>query len=648
MLNKFKKFYVSLILLIAALAMLCVNSFAVTGLQLSSLEISPKIIPVKKLVDVQKINIAVSNYLKSQTSISSVGSTSIKPVFLPENTTSTPDYLVTYIMDSNTYYYETKKISLNPDYSIRGVTDNYIESIVDLDVVDLRPILVLSADNDIDAVFGTCNDDIPSAVDGVLQAAATARAAGYKVKTLIGDEATVSAYKYWLKKPNVKIFGNIGHGSPNGIKLADGALEYSFFNSLGESVLNNKVLYFNSCQVHNYPLEASITGFAAAQKFIGGNINLGIGSSERVFKRFWELTLKNRSGMAESLSQAERDTGYSPSGAHGISGNGSNYVTNGNLAPQGTIISTVTSPTGSGNHDISIIRDGVKPSVGSDDSSTQFDTFTGNISTHYEYVGYTFNRKFTFGRLVFQEGKHFWDGGWFAYGAPTVQVRQNGYWYNVTSAPTTAYPYGNSASNFGSSYQSYTYNLNNVPGDGIRIYGLAGGANNFISVGEIQVYEGNQGNIIASVTNPTGGGNHNIEVINDAEIPAVGNSDSAMQYDTFVGNTAAHDEYIGYTYNENKTFTKVVFQEGKHFWDGGWFAYGAPKIQVRENGVWTNVTPTVSPYYPYSNSTSTFGSSYETYTYYLNNEVGNGIRLSGRAGGSNNFISVGELVIYGD
>ena len=48
-----------------------------------------------------------------------------------------------------------------------------------------------------------------------------------------------------------------------------------------------------------------------------------------------------------------------------------------NLAGQGTIIARVTVPTGSGSKNIGIIRDGVKPPVGSTDSSLQYDTFDG-------------------------------------------------------------------------------------------------------------------------------------------------------------------------------------------------------------------------------------------------------------------------------
>ena len=84
--------------------------------------------------------------------------------------------------------------------------------------------------------------------------------------------------------------------------------------------------------------------------------------------------------------------------------------------------------------------------------------------------------------MVFQEGVHFWDGGWFL--SLTVQVRQSGQWVAVRNLVTTpAY-----ADNNGVSYDTYTLGFDPIQGDGIRIYGAPGGAAAFISVGELDVY----------------------------------------------------------------------------------------------------------------------------------------------------------------
>jgi PA14 domain-containing protein len=154
-----------------------------------------------------------------------------------------------------------------------------------------------------------------------------------------------------------------------------------------------------------------------------------------------------------------------------------------NVASQAqTVIARVTAPTGSGGP-LSVIRDGVKPAVGSGDSSQQFDSYDGNNAATEDWVGYTFSTAKTFTRVVFQEGIHFWDGGWFT-APPTVQVRQNGTWVNVSGLSITpAYP-GNNGVNF----ESFTMTFSQIQGDGIRLRGTPGGAAQFISVGELEVY----------------------------------------------------------------------------------------------------------------------------------------------------------------
>src|SRR6185369_1523638 len=108
-------------------------------------------------------------------------------------------------------------------------------------------------------------------------------------------------------------------------------------------------------------------------------------------------------------------------------------------------------------------------------------------------------------------------------------------------------------------------------------------------------------------------------------------------YDTFDGVNPATQDWIGYVFPTNYTFQRVVFQEGFNFGDGGWF--DSLMVQVRQNGVWTNVTGFVStPTYPPND-----GVSYETYTLTFNDTVGDGIRIHGAPGGGADFISVGEL-----
>ncbi|UMX48057.1 MAG: ADP-ribosylglycohydrolase family protein [Candidatus Nealsonbacteria bacterium DGGOD1a] len=187
-----------------------------------------------------------------------------------------------------------------------------------------------------------------------------------------------------------------------------------------------------------------------------------------------------------------------------------------------------------------------------------------------------------------------------------------------------------------------------------------------ISVGGTPVNIASQGNIIASVFSPLGGGNKNIETIrdgikpspltatvsqacyNDSYCPGYCFSDAIeLQYDSFVGNGAIHEEHYGYTFNKNKKFSKIIFTEGKHFWDGGWFANGSLRVQVLQNGAWIDAQATLFPSYPNTNNQNLFGPNFESYTFNLNNIVGNGIRIVGDAGGSAHFVSIGELEVWG-
>ncbi len=105
---------------------------------------------------------------------------------------------------------------------------------------------------------------------------------------------------------------------PTVFHFNDGNLSASWFQGLQNHPLAPAVLYFNSCKVHNQPLETAILG-AGARTYIGGNINLGIGSSEEVCKCFWDKALVRHKRMGPSLRSCEQSH-YPTAGAHGISG----------------------------------------------------------------------------------------------------------------------------------------------------------------------------------------------------------------------------------------------------------------------------------------------------------------------------------------
>ena len=147
--------------------------------------------------------------------------------------------------------------------------------------------------------------------------------------------------------------------------------------------------------------------------------------------------------------------------------------------------------------------------------------------------------------------------------------------------------------------------------------------------------------IIANVPSPTGGGNHNAEVIRDGDMPPVNSNDSGRQFDTYHGGAPSSEDWIGYQYASTQTFAKVVFQEGNNFGDGGWF--NTLTVQVRQSGTWVTVPDLVeSPAYPAND-----GINFETYTLTFTPISGDAIRIDGVPGGSSYFISVGELEVFG-
>jgi len=250
----------------------------------------------------------------------------VRPIYNLNTRDTSPDYLVVYLLYKDKYLFETYKLDLENNYTAPKVIANYTETTSDEAQYAKNQLVQANyGDDEIEAFFATCNTEFPSAVNGVKKASETATKAGYKVKTLIGKEATVANYKYWMQRPKLKIFGSVGHGSPSGIMVADGSISNTWFNTLSKTALKNRVLYFNSCDVHNNPLEGSILK-AGVQKFIGGNIPLLVGPSEKVFMKFWELTLVNKKGMTQSLKDAETITKYPDKNAHGISGNGNDKV----------------------------------------------------------------------------------------------------------------------------------------------------------------------------------------------------------------------------------------------------------------------------------------------------------------------------------
>jgi hypothetical protein len=145
---------------------------------------------------------------------------------------------------------------------------------------------------------------------------------------------------------------------------------------------------------------------------------------------------------------------------------------------------------------------------------------------------------------------------------------------------------------------------------------------------------------IALITQPTGGGSRNIEIIRDGFTPPVGSSDPTLQYDTYNGGGARAFDWIGYQFSTQHTFAGMIFQEGMQFSDGGWFT--SLGVQVRVGGQWVDVQNLQSTP-PYAGAN---GINYETYGLSFAPIAGDGIRIAGVPGGSSHYMSVAELRVF--
>lgn len=163
-----------------------------------------------------------------------------------------------------------------------------------------------------------------------------------------------------------------------------------------------------------------------------------------------------------------------------------------------TAVASVVTPLGSGagGGGLGCIKDGLFYDEGMH-SSKQYDSYLGRDGsgadypkTSDDYIGYTFDRALTVGRIVFNEGGHWGDnGGWFANGDMRVEVRIGGVWTEIDYDITPDYPLGNSISEIGPGGQTYTLTFTPISATGVRLIGMPGGAQKLISCGELEVYK---------------------------------------------------------------------------------------------------------------------------------------------------------------
>jgi len=237
-----------------------------------------------------------------------------------------PDYVVAYMLRKDTYTAEVVRVDVDKKYKALRYHDNYREAEEETEPgpgEEEPPEKPSKKDKKgakgafgaVDFVAATPVPEISTAKQAAEKIHNLALAAGLNPLLLLGADASVANYKKYLSS-GVRGFVNIGHGNPNEIVLADGTLSAPWFQSLGRR-LCPAVVYFNSCQVFNTPLQPAVMG-AGARTFIGGIVNLLIGPSEEVCKCFWENVLVNSAQMSV-LTTCEKNK-YPTPGSHGIAG----------------------------------------------------------------------------------------------------------------------------------------------------------------------------------------------------------------------------------------------------------------------------------------------------------------------------------------
>ena len=152
------------------------------------------------------------------------------------------------------------------------------------------------------------------------------------------------------------------------------------------------------------------------------------------------------------------------------------------VTAEGAVLASVLAPlAGRGSTDPEVVRDGVTPTAGADRPDRQFATFTGARDRDTDWVGLSTPGTHRFSSVVFQEGLHQADGGWFET-TPRVQVRRDGTWRDATNV-TVSPEY---RADDGRGFDTYRFQFAPAPGDAVRLVGPPGGSAGYVSVGELR------------------------------------------------------------------------------------------------------------------------------------------------------------------
>jgi hypothetical protein len=126
---------------------------------------------------------------------------------------------------------------------------------------------------------------------------------------------------------------------------------------------------------------------------------------------------------------------------------------------------------------------GCSDQLNSGDATVSEDDYDEQIKTS-DWWGYIWPQVYNINQVVYTTGTMFPNGGWYE-AKLRVQVRRNFEWVEVPGVTVTpSYP---STADAGS-FTTYTFNLPNTWGDGVRIIGQPGGTGYFTSIDQLGVY----------------------------------------------------------------------------------------------------------------------------------------------------------------
>ena len=101
------------------------------------------------------------------------------------------------------------------------------------------------------------------------------------------------------------------------------------------------------------------------------------------------------------------------------------------------------------------------------------------------------------------------------------------------------------------------------------------------------------------------------------------------------------DVWAGIRFDRPFAINGLKFVEGKQNKKGGWFTE-TPTVEILKDGVWTAIESEIFPAYP-GNSLQEQGGSFQPYRIVFDEVVCDGVRIIGKAGGTDPYISIGEL-----